>query len=37
MVVGLNVAILAAIKAAGHESNDIYLFEIKEVTLCFHH
>ncbi|KAL4025922.1 hypothetical protein IC575_014328 [Cucumis melo] len=30
MVVSLAVAILAAIKVAGHESNDIYLFEIKK-------
>ncbi|KAA0064218.1 3-ketoacyl-CoA thiolase 1, peroxisomal-like isoform X1 [Cucumis melo var. makuwa] len=29
MVVGPTVAILAAIKATRHESNDIYLFEIK--------
>ncbi|TYJ99790.1 gag-protease polyprotein [Cucumis melo var. makuwa] len=30
MVVGPAIAILASIKAAGHEPNDIYLFEIKE-------
>ncbi|KAA0064183.1 3-ketoacyl-CoA thiolase 1, peroxisomal-like isoform X1 [Cucumis melo var. makuwa] len=33
MVVVPIVAILAAIKAAGHESNDIYLFEIKEALV----
>ncbi|TYK21963.1 3-ketoacyl-CoA thiolase 1, peroxisomal-like isoform X1 [Cucumis melo var. makuwa] len=33
MVVGLAVAILAAIKAVGHESNDIYLFEVKEIKI----
>ncbi|KAA0037279.1 3-ketoacyl-CoA thiolase 1, peroxisomal-like isoform X1 [Cucumis melo var. makuwa] len=32
MVVSLAVAILAAIKVAGHESNDIYLFEIKKIN-----